>query len=113
MTNSCRGCTNAVNDAWDKVTDFLLYPPVFIARQDLEWLKGLVRLAWRVEQNPDHDDAGWVIQQLLDGWASGGAPEYYRQISEFEEDHPVVYPRHLRTIQEIIERRCRIIEPDT
>lgn len=35
------------------------------------------------------------------------------QIVEFEEDHPVVYPCHLRTVQEIIERRYRIIEPDT
>lgn len=47
------------------------------------------------------------------GQFSRCTPEYYCQISKFEEDHPVEYPRHLRTIQEIIERRCRIIEPDT
>ena len=35
------------------------------------------------------------------------AKQYYRQISEFEEAHPVDYPRYLRTIQEIIERRCK------
>ena len=61
MSNSCRGCSNAVHDA------------------------------------------GWIVQSLLSG---GGAPE-------FEEDHPVSYPRHLRTIQEVIERRCKVIEPDT
>jgi len=40
MSNACRSCVNSANDAWDKVTDF--HPPVFITRQDLEWLKGLV-----------------------------------------------------------------------
>lgn len=112
MTNACLNCAKSANDAWDKVTDFLFYPPVFITRQDLEWLKGLVRLAWRVEQNPDHDDAGWVIQQMLDCWSGRGSPEYYRQISKFEEAHPVVYPRYLKTLQEVIERRCWVIEPD-
>jgi len=111
MTNACHGCTNAANDVWDKASDFLFHPPMFVTRQDLEWLKGLVRLAWRVEQNPDHDDAGWVIQQVLYDWR--GTPEYYRQISEFEEAHPVDYPRYLRIIQEVIERRCKVIEPDT
>lgn len=113
MTNACLNCAKSANDAWDKVTDFLFYPPVFITRQDLEWLKGLVRLAWRVEQNPDHDDAGWVIQQMLDGWNGRGLPEYYRQISKFEEDYFVEYPRYLKTIQEVIERRCKVIEPNT
>lgn len=110
MSNTCRGCTNAVNDAWDTVTEFLLHPPKLVTREDVERLKAYVRLAWRVEQNPDHDDAGWIVQSLLSG---GGAPEYDKQVAEFEEDHPVVYPRHLRTIQEIIERRSGIIEPDT
>lgn len=113
MSNACHSCAKNANDAWDKVTDFLFHPPVFITRQDLECLKGLVRLAWRVEQNPDHDDAGWVIQQVLDGWSGRGTPEYYRQISEFEGAHPVDYPRYLRTIQEVVERRCKVIEPDT
>lgn len=112
MSNACRSCAKSANDAWDKVTDFLFHPPVFITRQDLELLKGLVRLTWRVEQNPDHEDAGWIIQQVLDGWSGRGTPEYYRQIREFEEAHPVDYPRYLRTIQEIIERRCRVIEPN-
>lgn len=113
MSNACRSCSKSANDAWDKVTDFLFHPPVFITRQDLEWLKGLVRLVWRVEENPDHDEAGWVIQQVLDGWGGRSMPEYYRQISEFEEAHPVDYPRYLRTIQEVLERRCKVIEPDT
>ena len=110
MSNSCRGCTNAVNDAWDLVTDFLLHPPETVERRSLERLKAYVRLAWCVEQNPDHDDAGWIIQTVLIG---GDAPEYDKQIVEFEEGHPVEYPRYLKTIQEIIERRCKVIEPDT
>lgn len=113
MTNACLNCAKSMNDAWDKASDFLFHPPLFVTRQDLEWLKGLVRLAWRVEQNPDHDDAGWVIQQALDGWSDRGSPEYYRQISEFEEVHPMEYPRYLRLLQKIIERRCKVIEPDT
>lgn len=110
MSNTCRGCTNAVNDAWDIVTHFLLHPTETVTRQVVERLKTYVRLAWRVEQNPDHDDAGWVIQQLLDG---GDDPEYDEKAAEFEAAHPVDYPRHLRAIQEIIERRCKVIEPDT
>ena len=97
MTNSCRGCTNAANDAWDLVTDFLLHPPETVERRGLE-------------QNHDHDDAGWIIQTVL---ISGDDPEYDKQIVEFEESHPVEYPRHLKTIQKIIERRCRVIEPNT
>lgn len=110
MTNACRCCASYANDAWDAVADFLLHPPASISRRDLERLKAYARLGWRVEQNPDHDDAGWIIQSLLGG---GGAPEYDRQVSEFEEDQPVEYPRYLQTIQEIIERRCKAIEPDT
>ena len=110
MTNLCRGCAACVKEAWDIVTDFLMYPPESIMRRDVERYKTYVRLAWRVEQNPDHDDAGLVILKLLNG-ESG--PAYDKRVAEFEEDHPVVYPGHLRTIQEIIERRCTIIEPDT
>ena len=43
----------------------------------------------------------------------GGEPEYDKQIGEFEEDHPAAYPRHLGVIQEIMERRCKVIEADT
>lgn len=110
MTNTCRGCTACVNEAWDVITAFLLHPPESVTRRDLERLKVYVRLAWWVEQNPDHDDAGWVIQQLLDG---GDDPEYDEKAAEFEAAHSVDYPRHLRTIQEIIERRCKVIEPNT
>lgn len=110
MSNPCYGCAACVKDACDIVTDFLMYPPESITRRDVERYKAYVRLAWRVEQKPDHDDAGWVIQKLLDG---EGGPAYDKRVAEFEEDHPVVYPGHLRTIQEIIERRCTVIEPDT
>lgn len=110
MSNACRSCGNYANHAWDAVAEFLLHPPVLVTRQDLERVKAYARLAWRVEQNPDHDDAGWVLQSLLGG---GGRPEYDKQVVGFEEDHPVTYPRYLCLLQEIIERRCKIIEPDT
>ena len=51
-----------------------------------------------------------MIQNLLDG---EGGPAYDKRVAEFEEDHPVVYPGHLRTIQDIIERRCVVVGPDT
>ena len=95
MTNTCCSCAAYANDAWDAVVDFLLHPPESVARQDLERLKAYVRLGWRVEQNTDHDDAGWTLQSLLGG---GGAPEYdkhsYRGIlealvAELEEDGPL------------------------
>lgn len=110
MNNSCYSCAKCANDAWDAVVDFLLHPPESVTRPDLERLKAYVRLGWRVEQNPDHDDAGWILQSLLGG---GGSPEYNKQIAEFEEDRSVTYPRHLGVIQEIMERRCKVIEADT
>lgn len=110
MSNNCYSCERCAADAWNVAAEFLLHPPESVARRDLERLKAYVRLAWRVEQNPDHDDAGWIIQSLLDG---RGAPEYDKQVTEFEENNSVTYPRHLQTIQEIIERRCTVIEPDT
>lgn len=109
MSNTRRGCTTCVNEAWDIVTAFLLHPPESVTRRDLERLKAYVRLAWRVEQNPEYDGAGWAIQQMLDG---GGDPEYDMRAEEFEEENPAIYPGHLQTIQEIIERRCRVIEPN-
>ena len=111
MTNACDRCAIVADDAWNTVTDFLLHPPKSVLRRDLERLKMYVRLAWRVEQSPDHDDLNvWMLQALLRG---RGDVVYDEQAVKFEEKHPVDYPRHLRTIQEIIERRCKVIEPDT
>lgn len=42
MTNACLNCAKSANDAWDKVTDFLFYPPMFITRQDLERYRGIL-----------------------------------------------------------------------
>lgn len=110
MSNNCYWCEKYANDAWDIVADFLLHPPESVARRELERNKAYVRLAWRVEQSHDHGTAGWIIQALLCG---EGAPEYDKQVDAFEERCPVTYPRYLGLIQEIMERRCKVIEADT
>lgn len=111
MTNACARCAIVANDAWDTVADFLRHPPESILRRDLERLKMYTRLAWRVEQSPDHDDSNvWMLQALLQG---KGDDIYDEQAAKFEERYPVDYPQHLRTIQEVMERRCKVIEPDT
>lgn len=74
-----------------------------IPRNRANYLQAYVRLGHRIDLAEGHTLAG----------SGRGMPEYYRQISEFEEAHPVDYPRYLRTIQEVIERRCKVLEPDT
>lgn len=54
MTNACRGCTNAVNDAWDKASDFLFHPPVFVTRQDMQRYRGILdALVAELEEDGD------------------------------------------------------------
>ena len=66
MSEQCPFCVEARTEA---------------AKQVHKWLKGLVRLTWRVEQNPDHEDAGWIIQQVLDGWSGRGTSCGLPQVS--------------------------------
>ena len=98
-----------------------------IPRNRANYLQAYVRLGHRIDLAEGHTLAGRILEKMLDshetwglyetdgldGWSGRGTPEYYRQISEFEEAYTVDYPRCLRTIQEVIERRCKVIEPDT
>lgn len=108
MTNVCRECLTIANDAWDAVSEFLLHPPMSVTRSAVERYKAYARLAWRIEQGDDHDSTGWVLETLHRG---GFGAECLREVERFEALSPVDYPRHVRLIQELIERRCRNIEP--
>lgn len=77
------------------------------ARSALEQYKAYARLAWRVEQSDDHDATGWVLETLYRG---GFGEKYLWEVEKFEKLDPVVYPRNVRIIQELIERRCNIVE---
>ena len=107
MTNACRECITIANDAWDAVSEFLLRPPRSVTRSALEQYKAYVRLAWRIEQGDDHDATGWVLETLHRG---GFGEKYLWEVEKFEKLDPVVYPRSVRIIQELIERRCKNIE---
>ena len=109
MTNACCECLTIANDAWDAVSEFLLHPPMSVTRSVLEQYKAYARLAWRIEQGDDHDETGWVLETLRSG---GFGEKHLWEVEKFEKLDPVVYPRHVRIIQEIIERRCRVIEPN-
>lgn len=84
-------------DAWDLLAGALNRPPETVTHAD-------------VEQTEDHDDAGWFLELLLDG---DGDPHFTERAARFERENIVDYPRHLCFMQEIIERGCKVIEPDT
>lgn len=108
MTNVCRECLTIANDAWDAVSEFLLHPPMSVTRSAIERYKACARLAWRIEQGDDHDSTGWVLETLHRG---GFGAECLREVERFEALSPADYPRHVQLIQELIEKRCRNIEP--
>lgn len=107
MTNACRECLTTANDAWDAVSEFLLHPPRSVTRSALEQYKAYARLAWRVEQADDHDATGCVLETLRRGVLR---ENYLCEVEKFEKLSPVVYPRHVRIIQELVERRCENVD---
>lgn len=100
--NACYFCRTAQRKAWDVVTVALGSPMEGITCSGLNYLRALVKLAYRTGLSDKHTVAGFLLQGLLSKSAAVGMHD----VEWLETSEPIKYPNYIWRILYIIERKA-------
>lgn len=99
--NACYFCHTAQRKAWDVVTVALSGPMDGITCSGLNYLRVLVKLAYRTGLSDKHTVAGFLLQGLL----SKSAAVDIHDVEWLETKEPIKYPNYIWRILYLIERK--------
>lgn len=102
--NACYFCRTASRRAWGTVTRFLKSAPPFIDGERLDYLRALVRLAYRCDVASKHSAAGFILQGLLNDCRRAYLDEAY----QLEFDEMIRYPQHIWQILKVLETKTKV-----
>lgn len=95
-------CSTAQRKAWDVVTVALSGPMDGITCSGLNYLRALVKLAYRTGLSDKHTVAGFLLQGLL----SKSAAVDMHDVGWLETSEPIRYPNYIWRILYLIERKA-------
>lgn len=99
--NACYFCRTAQRKAWDVVTVALSGHMEGITCSGLNYLRALVKLAYRTGLSEKHTVAGFLLQGLL----SKSAAVDMHDVEWLETKEPIKYPNYIWRILYRIERK--------
>lgn len=100
--NACYFCHTAQLKAWDVVTVAISGPMDGITCSGVNYLRVLVKLAYRTGLSDKHTVAGFLLQGLL----SKSAAVDMHDVERFETKEPIKYPNYIWRILYLIERKA-------
>lgn len=106
MSNDCKFCLEALGEAAQQIYSAITDVSEPISQKRAEYLKAYARLCHRLDSVEGHDNAGRILEKMLDSHGTWGLAE----ADDLDVDEPVEYPEEVQALLTVIDARVEDCE---